>query len=83
MVQSKEYLKIWKNRQQWKQLLPYILLALLSVGACWFFAGRYGIFGAKVDWISQHSVIPELFRQQFYEFLSGFYTAGRRRAEYL
>lgn len=67
MVQSKEYLKIWKNRQQWKQLLPYIFLALLSVGACWFFAGRYGIFGAKVDWISQHSVIPELFRQQFYD----------------
>lgn len=67
MVQSKEYLKIWKNRQQWIQLLPYILLALLSVGACWFFAGRYGIFGAKVDWISQHSVIPELFRQQFYD----------------
>ena len=67
MVRSKEYLKIWKNRQQWKQLLPYILLALLSVGACWFFAGRYGIFGAKVDWISQHSVIPELFRQQFYD----------------
>ena len=67
MIRSKEYLKIWKNRQQWKQLLPYILLALLSVGACWFFAGRYGIFGAKVDWISQHSVIPELFRQQFYD----------------
>ena len=67
MMRSKEYLKIWKNRQQWKQLLPYILLALLSVGACWFFAGRYGIFGAKVDWISQHSVIPELFRQQFYD----------------
>ena len=67
MIWSKEYLKIWKNRQQWKQLLPYILLALLSVGACWVFAGRYGIFGAKVDWISQHSVIPELFRQQFYD----------------
>lgn len=67
MMRSKEYLKIWKNRQQWKQLLPYILLALLSVGSCWLFAGRYGIFGVKVDWISQHSVIPELFRQQFYD----------------
>lgn len=67
MVRSRENFKIWKNRQQWKQLLPYILLAVLSVGACWLFAGRYGIFGAKVDWISQHSVIPELFRQQFYD----------------
>lgn len=25
------------------------------------------VFGAKVDWISQHSVLPEYFRQQFYE----------------
>ncbi len=24
------------------------------------------VFGANVDWISQHSVIPEYFRQQFY-----------------
>lgn len=25
------------------------------------------VFGAKVDWISQHSVLPEYFRQQFYD----------------
>ncbi|XCP86619.1 YfhO family protein [Roseburia hominis] len=25
------------------------------------------VFGAKVDWLSQHSVFPEYFRQQFYE----------------
>lgn len=25
------------------------------------------VFGANVDWISQHSVFPEYFRQQFYE----------------
>lgn len=25
------------------------------------------IFGANVDWISQHSVLPEYFRQQFYD----------------
>lgn len=25
------------------------------------------VFGANVDWISQHSVLPEYFRQQFYE----------------
>ena len=33
---------------------------------CWFFCGRYGVFGSKVDWISQHSVLPDYFRQQFY-----------------
>lgn len=33
---------------------------------CWWFVGRHGIFGAKVDWLSQHSVLPDYFRQQFY-----------------
>lgn len=44
-----------------------VLLACLSLFFCWFFVGRFGVFGAKVDWISQHSVLPEYFRQQFYE----------------
>ena len=44
----------------------YAALAVLTVAACWFFAGRYGVFGANMDWISQHSVFPEYFRQQFY-----------------
>lgn len=48
-------------------LLPYVALAVLTVAACWFFAGRYGVFGANMDWISQHSVFPEYFRQQFYQ----------------
>lgn len=26
-----------------------------------------GLFGSNLDWVNQHSVIPELFRQQFYE----------------
>ena len=25
------------------------------------------VFGSKVDWISQHSVFPDYFRQQFYD----------------
>lgn len=54
-----------KNKTQ--NLSPYLFLALLTLCACWLFAGRHGIFGAKVDWISQHSVLPEYFRQQFYE----------------
>jgi len=45
----------------------YAALAVLTVAACWFFAGRYGVFGANMDWISQHSVFPEYFRQQFYQ----------------
>ena len=45
----------------------YLLLCLLTVFVCWLFVGRNGVFGAKVDWISQHSVIPDYFRQQFYD----------------
>ena len=48
-------------------LASYAVLAVLTVAACWFFAGRYGVFGANMDWISQHSVFPEYFRQQFYQ----------------
>ena len=48
-------------------LASYAALAVLTVAACWFFAGRYGVFGANMDWISQHSAFPEYFRQQFYQ----------------
>lgn len=50
-----------------RQIAADILLVLLTVAFCWIFVGQYGVFGAKVDWISQHSVIPDYFRQQFYE----------------
>lgn len=50
-----------------RQILPFLLLAALSIFFCWLFVGRYGIFGSKVDWISQHSVLPDYFRRQFYE----------------
>ena len=64
----------------------YAALAVLTVAACWFFAGRYGVFGANMDWISQHSVFPEYFRQQFYQtgtVFPGIRGEHRRRAEYL
>lgn len=48
-------------------VLPFLLLGLASVFFCWCFVGRFGIFGSNVDWISQHSVIPDYFRKQFYE----------------
>ncbi len=50
-----------------KQALPYLLLLVLTAGLCWLLVLRHGIFGAKVDWISQHSVFPAYFRQQFYD----------------
>ena len=37
----------------------FVFSILLTAG------GR--IYGSEVDWISQHSVLPEYFRQQFYE----------------
>ena len=49
-----------------KTYIPYLILAGCAVFFCWWFVGRHGIFGAKVDWFSQHSVLPDYFRQQFY-----------------
>ena len=57
--------EIWQRCR--KDAVAAVLLAALSLFFCWFFIGRFGIFGSKVDWISQHSVIPDYFRQQFYE----------------
>ena len=54
------------NRQKFKQTIPYLILGMFTLFFCWFFCGRYGVFGSKVDWISQHSVLPDYFRQQFY-----------------
>lgn len=57
------------QKYSWRgmRVLPFLLLGLASVFFCWFFVGRFGIFGSNVDWISQHSVIPDYFRKQFYE----------------
>ena len=49
-----------------KRYIPYLLLTGLTLFFCRICVGRYGIFGAKVDWLSQHSVLPDYFRQQFY-----------------
>lgn len=50
-----------------KKFVPYIILFGLTLFFCWLFAGRLGMFGSEVDWLSQHSVIPDYFRQQFYQ----------------
>ena len=50
-----------KNR--YTQLRVSILFIFLTLLFCWLFCGKYGVFGSKVDWISQHSVFPDYFRQ--------------------
>lgn len=46
---------------------PHLILFVLTVLICAFFCWKNGIFGSKIDWISQHSVLPEYFRRHFYE----------------
>lgn len=44
----------------------YLFLTAIIFLAVWFFVGRFGLFASNGDWSSQHSVIPEYFRRQFY-----------------
>lgn len=46
---------------------PYIFLTILTLFMVWFFVGRFAPFASNGDWSYQHSVIPEQFRQQFYD----------------
>lgn len=51
-------------KQNWKTVL---FLGVFCLFCCWFFVLRHGVFGAGVDWINQHSVLPDYFRRRFYE----------------
>lgn len=55
------------RRYRSKERYNYLLLFLLTALVCCVFVLRLGVFGAKVDWISQHSVLPDYFRKQFYD----------------
>ena len=45
-------------KERRKGLLWEMALILLTVAACLYSTGAGNIFGAKVDWSSQHSVFP-------------------------
>ena len=53
---------LYKKYTSYKKCIPYLILAGFTFFFCWWFVGRHGIFGAKVDWLSQHSVLPDYFR---------------------
>ncbi len=55
------------HNRSFKNIIPYLFLIFAVFLFTWLFCFRYGVFGAKVDWISQHSVFPEYFREQFYQ----------------
>lgn len=52
---------------RYKEGYNYLLLFILTSLFVSVFVLRLGIFGGKADWISQHSVLPDYFRRQFYE----------------
>lgn len=51
----------------YRKICPFLLLLILTMVFTALFVLRLGVFGSKVDWISQHSVLPDYFRQQFYD----------------
>lgn len=56
-----------KRNIQRENIKGYIFLAVFTILVCQVMVLRIGVFGSKVDWISQHSVIPDYFRQLFYD----------------
>lgn len=50
-----------------KKAFPYLLISIFCVFFCWYFVLRHGVFGSNIDWINQHSVLPDYFRKRFYE----------------
>ncbi|MGN1275732.1 MAG: YfhO family protein, partial [Floccifex sp.] len=50
-----------------KKYLPYLFLTLLVLLFCGWFCLKDGIFGSDLDWINQHIVFPDYFRQLFYD----------------
>lgn len=50
-----------------KKILPLLILTAIPIGL--FLLQKNGGFlaGSRVDWISQHTVLPEYFRTKFYE----------------
>lgn len=62
-------MKEMRTRKKWRaeRTAGCIVLGLLTVGLCLALCGTGRVFGSKVDWISQHSVIADYFRQQFYD----------------
>lgn len=52
------------KRKDYRNVIILLVLGLLVIAGVFSFGN---IFGSNMDWINQHTVIPEYFRQYFYE----------------
>lgn len=50
-----------------KSKLHRLIIILYGAGIIAAFVGIGNIFGSYIDWLGQHSVFPDVFRQNFYE----------------
>lgn len=50
-----------------EDIFSILLLAAGTLLFVFFLTANNRMFGSQVDWVSQHSVLPEYFRQQFYK----------------
>lgn len=57
---------MWNDERR-KELLCYLVLIAIAVGMIGLTYKTGYLYGSKIDWVSQHSVIPDYFRNLFYE----------------
>ncbi len=61
---------IKKSSKRYIELNDFIYLSLVTafiLGIVFLITGSDYIYGSSVDWLSQHSVLPDYFRQSFYD----------------
>lgn len=50
-----------------KKIVHYFIIVLYGILLLGILTGTGNLFGSRVDWLSQHTVFPDTFRQIFYE----------------
>ena len=61
---------IKKSSKRYIELNDFIYLSFVTafiLGIVFLITGSDYIYGSSVDWLSQHSVLPDYFRQSFYD----------------
>lgn len=62
-------MELHKSKEKVKKIFIFhgVILTVLVIIMAFVITEGKSIFGSTTDWLSQHSVIPEYFRQKFYE----------------